>query len=123
MEKPGTPSSRRNSSNKSRQPSREFEISGSANGSTSDNIFSWDLNPFQIEDNNLLNYAVRMFEHYNLLKYIKIDSDDLIHFLRKVKNSYHDNPFHNFTHVWSVLHQTFMLLSSGADKYFRLIHN
>ncbi|OMJ93710.1 hypothetical protein SteCoe_3276 [Stentor coeruleus] len=77
-----------------------------------------DLDPFIIEDH--FPYIKAMFQDFDLLSQMEINSDSLMNFSKLVKEHYGvwDNPFHNFYHGFNVLHATYMLLSSTQAGTF-----
>ena len=77
----------------------------------------WELDPFSTDDDNLLEFAEKMFEEFDLISTFKISIDKLKIFLRCARDKYRPVPFHNFKHGWSVLHMTCCILRQGAVSY------
>lgn len=77
-----------------------------------------DLDPFVIEDH--FPYVKTMFQDFDLINQMEIDSGKLLCFTNLVKEHYGvwENPFHNFYHGFNVLHATYMLLSSTQAGTF-----
>jgi len=82
-------------------------------------INNYNLDPFEISNDNLIELAMYMFESYNLIEKFLIDVNTLYRFLTVVSNNYHSiNAFHNFKHGFGVMHVTFNILKYGnVDKY------
>jgi len=79
-------------------------------------VLSWDFNPFNCSDNQLLEYSFEFFIAFDLLSAFHIRPDLLRNFLLAVAQNYRDNPYHNFKHAFSTLHCAFMILvCGGAD--------
>jgi hypothetical protein len=71
---------------------------------------SWDFDCFVSSPEQLESYVVAMFHQLNIPHAFKISDTALQAFVSAVRSKYHDNPFHNFFHAFSVLHAVFMML-------------
>lgn len=71
---------------------------------------NYNFDPFHLASDNLIELVIHMLRSYRLLEIYSIDVSKLRSFLQAIRKAYHSNPFHNFTHVWGVLHLTFQLL-------------
>lgn len=81
-------------------------------------IISYDVDPYDHSDEDLVEYTLEMFRYYNLFVQLDINESDLRSFTEEVKQYYNpENLFHNFKHVWSVMHISFHILIHGADDY------
>ena len=80
---------------------------------------NWDLNTFLVE--NQFAYIYGMLHDFDLVSKFKINQDTLYNFISRIKEKSNqwNNPFHNFTHCFNVMHGVYMLLSSTpAGGYF-----
>ena len=82
-------------------------------------VHSWDINPFMKTTAQLESYFNDIFEEYQLFDQFNIDRKKLHNFFQDISKHYHDRPFHNFQHGWSVCHISYQLLRNGADKYLQ----
>ncbi len=86
-------------------------------------ILSYDIDPYQFREEDesiLIDYSVVIFKRYHLLSEFHIKEDALRNFFIEVRQRYnHENQFHNFKHVWCVMHLSFQILLRGADKYLK----
>lgn len=96
---------------------RKSSLNASELREVSHDIFSWRLNPFDFDFDTLFSFTVDIFQYYDLLTKFGINHKKLKTFLTNLKSEYHDNPFHNFEHVWSVFQISFLILQNGADKF------
>ncbi|OMJ71591.1 hypothetical protein SteCoe_30158 [Stentor coeruleus] len=79
----------------------------------------WNLNAFTV--NNKYDYIYSMLSDFNAIEQYNIKGSTLFNFISKVQKECdkRKNPFHNFTHCFSVMHSTYMLLSStSAGSFF-----
>ena len=74
-----------------------------------------NLDPFIIEDDELVYLAGKMLDSYGLIERYNIVGDELRLFFQTVRNNYHDPAFHNFKHGWGTLHLTYQILRHGID--------
>jgi len=81
----------------------------------------YDIDPYEFSEEDesiLIEYSVEMFRHYRLLDEFNIREEGLRRFFDEVRKLYkHENQFHNFKHVWCVMHLSFQILIRGADKF------
>ena len=75
-----------------------------------------NLDPFIIEDDELVYLAGKMLDSYGIIERYNIVSDDLRLFFQTVRNNYHNPAFHNFKHGWGTLHLTYQILRHGTDE-------
>lgn len=73
---------------------------------------SWDFNAFEASNDTLILHVERMYLDFNLLALHGIKRETLRNFILNVSCNYHPNPFHNFTHGFSVMHVTYLILTS-----------
>lgn len=79
---------------------------------------NYDLDPYEYSDEELQANIVAMFHFYGILRIMQIPPQNVVSFVRAVCASY--NPpdkvlFHNFKHIYNVIHLTFHLLINGVD--------
>jgi hypothetical protein len=85
-------------------------------------ILQFDVDPFDYPDSLLVELGIEMFRYYDILSIFSIDENSLRNFLNAVRRLYKpDNYFHNFNHVWTVMHATFRVLYVGADQYLETL--
>ncbi len=86
-------------------------------------ILQYDIDPYEFsleDESTLIEYGIEMFKHYDLLTEFHIKEEALRTFFGEVRKLYrHENQFHNFKHVWCVMHLSFQILTRGADKYLK----
>lgn len=72
----------------------------------------WNLNAFEISDYFM--YIQGIFQDFDLFQRYKISSNILYSFSKHIEELYStkQNPFHNFSHGFSVMHSIYMLLTS-----------
>ena len=79
----------------------------------------WNLNAFAITGK--YNYIYSMLSDFGAIEQYQISDEILYNFVSSVQNECNkrQNPFHNFTHCFSVMHSLYMLLSStSAGSFF-----
>ena len=78
----------------------------------------WNLNAFKIE--NKFGYIVTMLTDFNAIDQFHINTGVLFAFMKKIQIECdkRQNPFHNFTHCFSVMHSAYMLISSTIALNF-----
>lgn len=79
--------------------------------SLKEQIPDWNFNVFDSSSHKLLVYAERMFLFINIVEEFEIVTPILRNFILAIRQHYHQNPFHNFLHGFSVLHATYLILS------------
>lgn len=74
-------------------------------------VRNWDLNSFAVT--NQFDYIYFMLYDFDLINPFAIDSKVLYNFVLRIKEKSNqwNNPFHNFTHCFNVMHGVYMLLS------------
>lgn len=81
-------------------------------------ISDYDVDPYDYRDEILEDAVILMFRHYDLFQLFSFDEPTMRKFVEKVKIYYNPkNLFHNFKHVWGVLHLSYQILIRGADEY------
>lgn len=78
-------------------------------------IRSWDLEPWEYSTPQLVDFAMDMFEYYDLLTRFRVPRATIRRFIVSVKSQYQDIPYHNFYHAFTTLHVSFMIVSSQPD--------
>lgn len=79
---------------------------------------SWDLDILKQSKENLVDIILQIFVYYNLCERFGIPDSTLRNMIVTVQEHMPDNPYHNFHHVASVVHFSFLILSVGeADRY------
>ncbi|KAI3633598.1 hypothetical protein MIR68_008545 [Amoeboaphelidium protococcarum] len=67
------------------------------------------------EDEQLINLSATIFEQLGLAEFLKLNLNDqedaMWQFLYAVRDQYNDNPFHNFTHGFTVLQMMYCLIT------------
>lgn len=79
----------------------------------------WNLNAFVVESK--YDYIYSMLSDFNAIESYQINEEVLYNFISKIQGECdkRNNPFHNFTHCFSVMHSCYMLLSStSAGSFF-----
>lgn len=78
----------------------------------------WNLNAFKVE--NKFGYICTMLSDFNALEQFRVNAGVLFNFVKKVQLECdkRQNPFHNFTHCFSVMHSAYMLISSTIALNF-----
>ncbi|RYY82920.1 hypothetical protein EON63_12310 [archaeon] len=81
-------------------------------------LMNYSTDPYEFDDEILLDIAIAMWEFYGLFSEFSFTKDACKQFLRSIRALYNpENSFHNFKHVWSVMHTCFQILYHGADKF------
>lgn len=81
-------------------------------------IYNYDVDPYDYKDDTLTDAVVEMLKHYDIFRIFSFDIAQMRRFVDHVKLFYNPkNLFHNFKHVWGVLHLSFQILTRGGDKY------
>lgn len=103
------------------KPKKERSVltNGASDFTLAEKIISdFNTDPYDHSDEILEDAVVLMFRHYDLFQLFSFDELTMRRFVRKVKAYYNpNNLFHNFKHVWGVLHLTYQILIRGADEY------
>lgn len=78
---------------------------------------SWEFNVFALDSDSLPKLIEDMYLSFNLDRILDTTKQTLRNFIQATKQNYHPNPFHNFTHAFSVVHAAYLLLSTtGAAE-------
>jgi hypothetical protein len=81
-------------------------------------IFKYDTDPYDFDDSTLVDAALMMFKHYKILDKFSFSESVFRNFILRVRSFYNpNNLFHNFKHVWGVLHICFQILTHGGESY------
>lgn len=81
-------------------------------------IFDYDVDPYDYKEDVLMDGVMEILKHYDLFQLFSFDKAQMRRFLNHVKLFYNPkNLFHNFKHVWGVLHLSFQILTRGGDQY------
>lgn len=81
-------------------------------------IFDYDVDPYDHKEDVLMDGVMEILKHYDLFREFSFDKAQMRRFLNHVKLFYNPkNLFHNFKHVWGVLHLSFQILINGGDEY------
>ncbi len=81
-------------------------------------IYNYDVDPYDFKDDILTDAVMEMMKHYDIFRIFSFDIAQMRRFVNHVKLFYNPkNLFHNFKHVWGVLHLSFQILTHGGDKY------
>ena len=81
-------------------------------------IFDYNVDPYDHKEEVLMDAVMEMLKHYDLFRLYSFDRTVMKRFLLHVKLFYNPkNLFHNFKHVWGVLHLSFQILTHGGDQY------
>lgn len=81
-------------------------------------IYDYDVDPYDYKDDTLTDAVMEMLKHYDIFRIFSFDIAQMRRFVNHVKLFYNPkNLFHNFKHVWGVLHLSFQILTHGGDKY------
>jgi GAF domain-containing protein len=83
----------------------------------SDPLFSWSWDIFALwgkgdeeGEANLLGTVVAILREFALLRRYDVPEQVVRLFVRKVRDKYHENPFHNWRHAVAVMQATFLIL-------------
>ena len=74
-------------------------------------LLTWSYNCFERSRADLVTGIVAFLNELQLLQRFSVDHDKLGEFLAAVQRNYHDHPFHNFLHAFSVCHAAFLMLT------------
>eukprot|EP00814_Leptocylindrus_danicus_P010430 CAMPEP_0116021348 /NCGR_PEP_ID=MMETSP0321-20121206/10336_1 /TAXON_ID=163516 /ORGANISM="Leptocylindrus danicus var. danicus, Strain B650" /LENGTH=428 /DNA_ID=CAMNT_0003492207 /DNA_START=113 /DNA_END=1399 /DNA_ORIENTATION=+ len=79
----------------------------------------WEFDILQQSKEDLVDIIEQLFAHYKFCEKFDIPDTTLRNFIVAVQEHMPDNPYHNFHHVASVVHFSFLTLSvcDGADRY------
>lgn len=81
---------------------------------------SWDLDVWQLTDEEMMAFIEAQFQALGLFSNFKIPIDTFRTWLGAVRKMYHPNPFHNFYHAFHVTHTTFLIINTiNATRYLR----
>lgn len=81
-------------------------------------LLNWNLDPFEINDADLMIYAEQMLIEFDILNILKVDIVKVRTFILGAHSMYHSsNSFHNFKHGWSVMHITYRIICAGVGLY------
>jgi dual 3',5'-cyclic-AMP and -GMP phosphodiesterase 11 len=80
-------------------------------------IMEYSYNPFAVSNHHLIDLAMQMILHYNLVHDLNLNIDLVKRFIIKVESMYNNPAFHNFKHGWGVMHTVFLILKLGGDKF------
>ena len=75
---------------------------------------TWDFDVFSATEEQLVMYVVEVYKERGLTSTFKIDDATLVNFVTAVAKRYHDHPFHNFRHGFSVMQTAYILLRDGG---------
>lgn len=89
--------------------------SHSNTSTTSTVIRSWDLEPWEYSTPQLVDFAIEMFEYYDLLTKFRVPRTTMRRFIVSIKSQYQDIPYHNFYHAFTTLHVSFLIVSSQPN--------
>ncbi|CAG9334096.1 unnamed protein product [Blepharisma stoltei] len=75
-----------------------------------ESLRNWSLNAFEVEDHFL--YIVAMLRDFKFTTQFNINITKLKSFVNEVRKNYHENPFHNFYHGFTVMHSTYYIMAT-----------
>ncbi|EGZ28735.1 hypothetical protein PHYSODRAFT_309493 [Phytophthora sojae] len=73
---------------------------------------SWDFNVFTTDPAALPKLLEEMYLDFKVDEVLQTTKHRLQNFIVAMKEHYHPNPFHNFMHAFSVVHASYLLLST-----------
>ncbi|KAE8878249.1 hypothetical protein PF005_g15056 [Phytophthora fragariae] len=73
---------------------------------------SWDFNVFTTDPAALPKLLEEMYLDFKVNEVLQTTKHRLQNFIVAMKEHYHPNPFHNFMHAFSVVHASYLLLST-----------
>lgn len=73
---------------------------------------SWEFNVFVMDPASLPKLLEEMYLDFKVDEVLKTTKHRLQNFIVAMKEHYHPNPFHNFLHAFSVVHASYLLLST-----------
>ena len=85
-------------------------------GLTADDLDSWSFDPDRFNVAEQLQIASVLIQRSGVLSSIEVPPDKLTNFMQAVSGGYHDNPYHNFTHGFHVMHGCYLLMTQGVDE-------
>jgi GAF domain-containing protein len=89
--------------------SRSLKRAQEGTGSMASSL-TWDFDIFNASDSQLLLYVCDVYKERGLMQTFNIDDATLVNFVTAVQKRYHNHPFHNFRHGFSVMQTTYLLL-------------
>lgn len=85
-------------------------------------VFDYNIDPYDHSDDVLMDCTIIMFHAYDIFRTCKFTETTLRVFMEQVQKFYNpENLFHNFKHVWSVMHMSFAILRFGGDEYLETV--
>ncbi|KAG7382304.1 Calcium/calmodulin-dependent 3',5'-cyclic nucleotide phosphodiesterase 1B [Phytophthora pseudosyringae] len=78
---------------------------------------SWDFNVFTTDPAALPQLLEEMYLDFKVDEVLDTTKHCLQNFIVAMKEHYHPNPFHNFLHAFSVVHASYLLLSTTDAAY------
>ena len=73
---------------------------------------TWEFNQWELQEQDLLPLLKEMFDSFGLVQRFKIPVPKLERFIMKVRDSYRDNPYHNFRHAFDVTQTVYAVLTT-----------
>ena len=81
-------------------------------------LTQWSFDLFNFHVDELGAMILEMFHYFDLTSVFGVNATELIRFTNQVRNTYLDNPYHNFQHAFDVTQNVFVFLSSmKASSY------
>lgn len=77
-------------------------------------FFSWEFNVFNVDSDLLPQLLEGMYLDFKVDEILKTSKYVIQNFIVAMKSHYHPNPFHNFLHAFSVVHATYLLLTTTS---------
>ena len=87
----------------------------------SDSINQWDLDPFLLNEQQVMECITEIFKQSELFDIFSIDDTTFRNFIKAIRSSYHANDFHNFLHAFSVLHLSYQISQFGPKEFLEPI--
>jgi hypothetical protein len=75
-------------------------------------MLTWDLKPHEQSSDWMVDAILAMFVSSGVVRKFELELDALTHFILTVRHNYDDQPFHNFTHAFSVTHASWMMVQA-----------
>lgn len=78
----------------------------------------WSWNVFQYTEEQLFTAVEYMFNYFGLLERYNVSAEKMGRFIRVIRDSYFENPYHNFYHAVDVTQTVFsLLIEADACKF------
>lgn len=70
------------------------------------------FSPREIHNKETPCFVLRMFKDLDMLRKFNIKRDKLVRFILHVQKGYRNTPYHNWSHAFTVVHFTYLMLKN-----------